>query len=94
MNSFDHMVMALQNSELEMAKYSAPPPIKVEVNPQKIKITKDEYKEFYKEFVFDKLKGKTLSECFSSKFGITDMLFQIRISDEEAQNYIKQYYIK
>jgi hypothetical protein len=94
MNSFDHMVFAIQTHAIELAKYSTPTPINVAVNPQKIKITKAEYKEFYKEFIFEKLKSKTLAECFSHKFGISDILFEISMSDEATKVYIEQYYIK
>jgi hypothetical protein len=95
MNSFDHMVMALaiQKNAIEIAKYSTPT-IEVALNPNNIKISKTDYKDFYKEFIFDKLKSKTLAECFSHKFGISDILFQISMSDEETQKYIEQYYIK
>ena len=95
MNSFDHMVMALaiQKNAIEIAKYSTPT-IEVAVNPSKIKISKTDYKDFYKEFIFDKLKSKTLAECFSHKFGVSDILFEINMSDEETQKYIEQYYIK
>jgi hypothetical protein len=87
------MALAIQKNAIEIAKYSTPT-IEVAVNPYKIKISKTDYKAFYKEFIFDKLKSKTLSECFSHKFGISDILFEINMSDEETQKYIEQYYIK
>jgi hypothetical protein len=94
MNSFDHMVFAIQTHAIEIAKYSTPTPIHVAVNPNKIKISKADYEDFYKEFIFEKLKSKTLAECFSHKFGISDILFEISMSDEATQQYIEHYYIK
>lgn len=90
MNSFDHMVMAL---EIEAKKFELPK-ITVESNPDKISITEQQYDEFLKEFVFEKLKGKTLAESFSNKFGIFDIIFELRISDDNVQKYIKKCYIK
>jgi len=90
MNSFDHMVFAIQTH----AKYAAPATIEVAINPNKTKIAKAEYEDFYKEFIFEKLKGKTLAECFSHKFSIYDILFEISMSDEATQVYIENYYIK
>lgn len=97
MNSFDHMVMSLQHASLEIAKYSLPAPIlEVEVNPKKIKITKDEYEKFYKEFLFEKLKGTKLAHAFIEKFKEfnEDILFKISMSDEETTEYIRKFYLK
>jgi hypothetical protein len=93
MNSFDHMVFAIQTHAIELAKYSTPT-IEVALNPNNIKISKEDYEDFYKEFIFEKLKSKTLAECFSHKFGISDILFEISMSDEATQVYIENYYIK
>ena len=87
------MVFAIQKHAIELAKYTPPTPIEVAINPNKTKIAKADYEDFHKEFIFEKLKGKTLAECFSHKFGISDILFEISMSDEATKVYIEQYYI-
>lgn len=96
MNSFDHMVMSLQQASLEIAKHSIPSAINLAINPKKIKITTDEYEEFYKGFVFEKLKGTKLAHAFVEKFKEfnEDILFKISMSDEETDNYIRKFYLK
>ncbi len=97
MNSFDHMVMSLQQASLEIAKHSTSTfTLNVEVNPKKIKITKDEYEKFYKEFLFEKLKGTKLAHAFIEKFKefSEDILFKISMSDEETTEYIRKFYLK
>lgn len=97
MNSFDQMVLALHKNALaNVDKYSKLPGIEVEINPKKMKISQEEYDEFYKEFIFEKLKGKKLSYAFREKFSEfnEDILFNISISDEETDRYIRKFYLK
>lgn len=94
MNSFDHMVLALQSLEQEKAKYSTAPAIQAFINPNGIKVSKKDYAEFQKNFVFEKLKGKTLAKSFSETFKIDDILFALNISDKETEQFIKAHYIE
>jgi hypothetical protein len=90
MNSFDHMVMTLA---VEYEKYKLPK-IKVPINPDKIKITQEEFDNFYKDFVFEKLKGQSLASAFANKFNLSDIVFMVNVSDDLALVYIKTHYIK
>jgi hypothetical protein len=93
MNSFDHMVMALNKAAVEYEKLKLPK-IEVQPNPDKIKITQEEFDNFYKEFVFEKLKGVSLASAFSEKFKITDVIFMVKTSDDFALDFIKTHYLK
>jgi hypothetical protein len=93
MNSFDHMVLVLNNAAIEYEKHKLPE-FKVPVNPDKIKVTKEEFDNFYKEFVFEKLKGESLAWAFAKKFKVTDVIFVMKIADEFALDYITTHYIK
>jgi hypothetical protein len=93
MNSFDHMVLALNNARVEYVKHTIPK-IEVPINPNKMKITQEEFDNFYKEFVFEKLKGQTLASAFSERFKITDVIFMVKTSDDFALDLIKTHYLK
>ena len=45
-------------------------------------ITLLEFQEFYKYYVFDKLRGISLGLAFSEKFNITDFCLRMNLSDE------------
>jgi hypothetical protein len=87
------MVMALNNARVEYEKLT-PPKIEVPINPDKITITKGEFDNFYKDFVFEKLKGKSLALAFSERFKITDVIFMVKTSDDFALDLIKTHYLK
>jgi hypothetical protein len=57
-------------------------------------VSKTDYEIFLKEFVFDKLKGKTFGAAFCEKFGFND-IFLKALSDETAKSHIETLgYIK
>ena len=91
LNSFDHMVSALTT---HAAALSVKPRLTVETNPQKIKITIEEYNLFLKDLVFEKLKGKSLSESFIERFSVQDFVLNISLTDKLVDEYIRKYYIK
>lgn len=57
-------------------------------------ISKRDYDSFCKEFVFDKLKGKTFGESFCEKFDFNN-IFLKGLSDDTAKDHIEKLgYIK
>jgi hypothetical protein len=52
-------------------------------------ISRVEYDMFLKEFVFDKLKGKSFGTAFCEKFGFSD-IFLKALSDETAKSHIEK----
>jgi len=57
-------------------------------------VSKAEYATFLKEFVFEKLKGKTFGVAFCEKFGFNN-IFLKGLSDETARSHIEMLgYIK
>jgi len=52
-------------------------------------ISKTEYEQFKKEFVFEKLKGKQLGQSFCEKFEIDNSLLSIMKNDEETDYLIQ-----
>jgi hypothetical protein len=58
-------------------------------------ITLEQYDQFKKEFVFEKLKGFTLGEAFCKKFDIQDYMLSNLTNEEETEFLIKNLgYIK
>lgn len=58
-------------------------------------VTPEQYEQFKKEYVFEKLKGHTLGESFCKKFDIQDYMLSSLKSAEEAEFLIKSLgYIK
>jgi hypothetical protein len=58
-------------------------------------ITLLEFQEFYKSYVFDKLRGISLGSAFSKKFNITDNCLRLKLSDEFIISHIHNMgYIK
>ena len=58
-------------------------------------ITKTQYDQFKKEFVFEKLKGLTLGQSFCEKFDIQDYMLSNLKDDNEIDFLIKALgYIK
>lgn len=54
----------------------------------KRKISKNDYEIFCKEFLFEKIKGKTFGQAFCEKFGFND-IFLKALSDETAKSHIE-----
>jgi len=58
-------------------------------------VTLEQYEQFKKEFVFEKLKGKRMGQAFCEKFEISDYMLSNLISEEETEFLIKSLgYIK
>lgn len=58
-------------------------------------ITLEQYEQFKKEFVFDKLRGLTMGQAFCEKFEISDYMLSTITSEEETDFLIKNLgYIK
>jgi hypothetical protein len=58
-------------------------------------ITLEQYEQFKKEFVFEKLKGFTLGQAFCKKFDIQDYMLSNLTNEEETEFLIKNLgYIK
>lgn len=57
-------------------------------------VSKKEYDQFCKEFVFEKLKGKTFGQAFTEKFGFNGLTLN-NLSDEVAKYHIESLgYVK
>ena len=60
----------------------------------KKKISKNDYDIFCKEFVFEKIKGKSFGSAFCEKFGFNDIFIK-GLSDSTAKDHIEKLgYIK
>jgi len=58
-------------------------------------VTPEQYEQFKKEFVFEKLKGLTLGQSFCKKFDIQDYMLSNLTDEEEIEFLIKSLgYIK
>jgi hypothetical protein len=58
-------------------------------------VSKVEYEQFKKEFVFEKLKGKRFGESFCEKFGVSSPVLSIMKNEEETDFLIQTLgYIK
>ena len=58
-------------------------------------VTPEQYEQFKKEFVFEKLKGLTLGQAFCEKFDIEDYMLSNLTDDSEIDFLIKALgYIK
>jgi hypothetical protein len=52
------------------------------------KISKEDFDTFYKEFIFQKLKGEKLGEAFAKKFNIRDRVLYMFSNDEDVLSHI------
>lgn len=52
-------------------------------------ITQEQFDEFLKEYVFEKIKGKKLGESFAEKFNVKDRVLYIFSRDEDSLTHIK-----
>ena len=58
-------------------------------------VTQEQYDQFRKEYVFEKLKGQTLGQSFCKKFDIQDYMLSNLKDEEETEFLIKSLgYIK
>jgi hypothetical protein len=58
------------------------------------KITKQEFEDFCKEFLFEEIKGDTkLGPAFCEKYGQTNYILSI-LGNNSAREHIKTFYIK
>ena len=58
-------------------------------------VTKEQYEQFRKEYVFEKLKGLTLGQAFCKNFDIQDYMLSNLKDEEETEFLIKSLgYIK
>lgn len=61
----------------------------ITANPDNTKVTKVDYEKFCKEFIFEKLKGKSFGEAFCKEFGFND-IFLKSLSDDTAKYHIEK----
>lgn len=58
-------------------------------------ITKQEFDDFCKEFLFEELKGETrLGEAFCKKYNETNLVLSILKDNTAAKNHIRKFYVK
>ena len=58
------------------------------------RITKQEFEDFCKGFLFEEIKGNTkLGETFCKKYGETNYVLSI-LSNKAAREHIKKFYVK
>ena len=63
-------------------------------NKDSITISKEDYEIFRKEYVFDRLKGKSFGQAFCERFNIEDYWLE-NFTDETARYHIEKLgYIK
>lgn len=96
MNSIEHMVLDLQSKiEIENKMYSTPKII-LNIDPiqDDVKITKEEWAILQKDFLFEKLKGKSLADFFIDRIKPSDYIFTLSVSDEFTSSYIETHYLK
>lgn len=75
LNAFDHMLNMLTADSFKDNGAS--------------KISKNEYEIFLKEFVFEKLKGKTLGQAFTERFNIKDRVLSMYSDDRNCVDHIR-----
>ena len=59
------------------------------LSKKKPTITYEQYEQFKKEFVFEKLKGKRFGKAFCEKFSLHDYVLSNMISDDEVDTIIR-----
>lgn len=67
----------------------------LDISPKTTKtISKEDYETFRKEYMFERLKGKTFGQAFCEKFDMDDYFLK-NLSDKTAQYHIENLgYIK
>jgi hypothetical protein len=63
-------------------------------NPNNIIITPEELNLLMKEFVFEKLKGRSLADFLCEKLNVNDFVLHIQVTDEWALDYITTHYVR
>jgi hypothetical protein len=63
-------------------------------NESDLYITKEEFDVFYKQYLFDNIKGVSLGEAFCEKYKINNYVLLIAESNEFAKKHIETFYIK
>lgn len=63
-------------------------------NNAKKSVSRKDYEIFCREFIFEKIKGKTFGSAFCERFGLNDTFLK-NLSDDTAKYHIEQLgYIK
>ena len=58
-------------------------------------ITKQEFDDFCKEFLFEELKDEiTLGEAFCKKYGETNLVLSTLRNNKLVENHIRKFYVK
>ena len=52
------------------------------------KISREDFDTFYKEYIFEKLKGVRLGEAFAKKFNVRDRVLYMISNDEDVLSHI------
>lgn len=63
-------------------------------NKSELMITQEEFNEFYKDYLFDQIKGLSLGEAFCNRFSEQNYVLLIAENNEFAKKHIEMYYIK
>ena len=74
MNTFDHMITNLCITAYKDNDFKS--------------VTKKEYNEFCKEYVFEKLKGINFGTAFQKRFGARDRILSMFSKQEDAMSHI------
>ena len=56
-------------------------------------ISKQDYEDFQREYIFDRLKGYNYGKAFCQKFDVIDPVVERLIDDDIAKEMIEQTYI-
>lgn len=59
-----------------------------------VKISKDQYEQWARGFLFDGLRDLRYGQSFCNRFGITDNILYYARTFEEADQYIQKNYVK
>ena len=61
---------------------------------ESLKITREEFEAFYKEFLFELIKGeKRLGDAFCEKYNETNYVLSI-VNNESAKLHIERFYVR
>lgn len=74
-NAFDHLTDGLLRDAFK--------------DPHAKKVSKEDYEQFLKDVVFEKLKGKRLGQSFTERFNIRDRVLSNYNIDKNALDHIK-----
>jgi len=54
-----------------------------------VKVEPIQYETFQREYLFDKIKGKSFGSAFCEKFHVNDIVLSILSTDKDAMSHIK-----